>query len=77
MQDAVPGRKKRSRWRMWVWLVLVGCVAFIAYQLAYGFFYSADFTLKVEAWAVFFVVGCVLLALYRRSATNKKGKSGS
>jgi peptidoglycan/LPS O-acetylase OafA/YrhL len=72
MQDSLPGRKKRSKWRLTVWLVFVGCVALIAYLLAYGLFYSADFTLKLEAWAVFFVIGCVLLALYRRSATKKK-----
>jgi Flp pilus assembly protein TadB len=77
MQDSLPGRRKRSRWRTGVWLVLVGCVAFVAWLLAYAVFYSAGATLKLEAWAVFFVIGCVLLALSRRSARKKKPSSDS
>jgi hypothetical protein len=52
--------------------VLIGCVAFLSIILTMGFFRSADFVLKLEAFAGFFVVGCVLLALSRRSSQKKK-----
>jgi hypothetical protein len=65
-------RRKRSKWRVGVWSVLIGCVAFLSIILTMGFFRSADFVLKLEAFAGFFVVGCVLLALSRRSSQKKK-----
>ncbi len=69
-------RNKRSRWRMTVWFVLVACVAFLAYILSYGFFHSGGFMLQLEGFVGFFVVGCILLALSRRSA-KKKERAGS
>jgi zinc transporter ZupT len=65
-------RKKRSKWRAGVWSVLVGCVAFLSVILTMGFFGSADLVLRLEAFAGFFVVGCVFLALSRRSSQKKK-----
>ena len=57
---------------MSVWLVLVGCVAFLSVILTMGIFRSADFVLQLEAFAGFFVLGCVFLAVSRRSATKKR-----
>ncbi len=65
-------RKKRSKWRVGVWSVLVGCVAFLSVILTMGFFRSADFVLQLEAFAGFFVLGCVFLVLSRRSSQKKK-----
>jgi hypothetical protein len=65
--------RRRSKWRASVWLVLVGCVAFLSVLLTMGVFSSADFILRVEAFAGFFVVGCVFLAVSRYSA-NKKSR---
>jgi hypothetical protein len=64
-------RSWRSKWRVRVWFVLVGCVGFLSLLLAEGIFYAADFTLKFEAFAGFFIVGCVLLALSHASAKRK------
>jgi hypothetical protein len=65
-------RRKPSKWRMSVWLVLVGCIAFLSILLTMGLFRSADFMLRLEAFAGFFVLGCVLLAVSRLSARRKK-----
>ena len=70
--EKAPRRAKRSRWRMSVWAVLVGCIAFLSIILTMGFFRTADFVLQLEAFAGFFVIGCVLLLLSRRSATKKQ-----
>jgi hypothetical protein len=66
-----PRRRRRSRWRTSVWLVLVGCVAFLSVILTMGFFSSADFILRVEAFAGFFAAGCVFLAVSRYSSNRK------
>lgn len=65
-------RRKRSTWRTGVWLVLVGCVAFLSIILAMGIFPSAGLVLRLEAFAGFFVLGCVLLAVSRHSAKKKR-----
>jgi hypothetical protein len=65
-------RSKRSKWRMGVWLVLVGCVAVLSILLTMGLFRNADFVLRLEAFAGFFLVGCVFLAVSRLSARKKK-----
>jgi hypothetical protein len=61
----------RRRWKRRLWIVLVGCVAFLSLVLTQGIFYSADFTLKLEAFGGFFVLGCAILAMSRRS--GRKG----
>ena len=65
-------RKKRSKWRMGVWMVLVGCVAVLSVLLTMGLFRNAGFVLRLEAFAGFFVAGCVFLAVSRLSARKKK-----
>jgi hypothetical protein len=45
--------------------------------LAEAFFHSADFVLKLEGFAGFFVVGCLLVLISRRSAVKKKRGGGS
>jgi hypothetical protein len=71
MRDSRSGRKRRSTWRRGVWVVLVGCVALIAYLLVQGLLDSAGPLLKLEGFAVLFVVGCVLLVIYSRSGKKK------
>jgi hypothetical protein len=72
MQEVAPNRKRRSKWRVRAWIILIGCVAVMSAVLAEGFFHSADFVLKLEAFAAFFIVGCVLILVSRRSAVRKK-----
>ena len=72
----MTARRKASnwntKWRRGVWLVLIGCVALISGILVQGFFSSAPLVLKLEAFAGFFVFGCVLLAVSRHSGRAKK-----
>ena len=70
--EKAPRRTKRSKWRMSVWAVLVGGIAFLSIILTMGFFRTADFVLQLEAFAGFFVLGCVFLLVSRRSATKKQ-----
>jgi hypothetical protein len=70
-------RKKRSKWRAGVWLVFLSCVALLSYLLVQGLFASADPLLKLEAFAGFFVLGCVFLLVARRSGTKNKESSDS
>jgi hypothetical protein len=71
------GRSAGARWRTGVWFVFLLCIALLSALLAQGFFYSAGLMLKLEAFAGFFIVGCVLLIASRRSAGKKKTSSKS
>jgi hypothetical protein len=73
MRDSTSRSKRRSKWRTGVWVVLVACVALIAYVVAQGIFNSAGPTLKLEGFLVLFAVGCIALVIYSRSG-KKKGK---
>ncbi len=65
-------RRRRSKWRTGVWLVLVGCVALLSFILSTGLFPPSDPILRFEAFAGFFVAGCAFLAISRYSANKKK-----
>ena len=71
MERSVSSRRKRWKWRLGVWLVLLGCIGLLAALLVEGLFNSADFALKSEAFAGFFSVGCVFLVASRRSGKKK------
>ena len=45
MEKSVSSRRKRWKWRLGVWLVLLGCIGLLAALLVEGLFNSADFTL--------------------------------
>jgi zinc transporter ZupT len=65
-------RRRRSKWRTGVWLVLVGCVALLSFILSAGLFPASDPILRFEAFAGFFVLGCVFLIVSRHSARKKR-----
>jgi hypothetical protein len=65
-------RRRRSKWRTGVWLLLVGCVALLSFILSTGLFPDSDPILKLEAFAGFFVVGCAFLVVSRYSANKKR-----
>jgi hypothetical protein len=68
----VGARRGLSKWRLGVWLVLVGCVAVVAAVLVEGLLNSAEFMLKLEVFAGIFVVGCLFLLVSGRSARKKR-----
>ena len=68
MVSSPPGSKTRSKWRLWAWVVWIGCVALIAALIVEGLFTSSAFTLKAEVFAGVFAVGCAVLLFSRRSA---------
>ena len=77
MTRSAAERRKRSKWRTGVWIVLLGCVALLAGLLVQGFFSSAGLVLKLEAFVGFFVIGCILLLVSRYSGGKKKQNADS
>jgi len=63
-------RSQRRR-RLVFWSLLVLGIAYVAATLTDGLFSTGSFRSKAIAFLVFFVLGCVLLAVYRLSQRQK------